>query len=165
MREAFSMFTAIVVLMMMASIAALVFNTAGKITKETTSQYRKEQAMLLSKSYTEFAVLAIQGHNMSTNGCLKTITGIINYTGLDATNNANASNNGEGYNVRVTLRYIGLPGSVTCSVNSASTSGSVSAIVDTYVRYRDPDNPASAESSTWSNVPWITYHRRTLQKL
>ncbi len=165
MRKAFSMFTAIVVLLMMTSIAALVFNTAGKITKETTSQYRKEQSMLLAKSYTEFAILAIQGHDMTTNGCLKTITGIVNYTGFDASNNANASNNGEGYDVRVKLQYIGLPATITCSVNSVSTSGSASVLVDTYVRYRDPDNPASADSSTWSQVPWITYHRRTLQRL
>jgi hypothetical protein len=173
MRKAFSMFTAIVVLIMMTTIAVLVFNTAGKITKETTSQYRKEQAMLLAKSYTEFAILAIQEHNMNSNTCLRTITANIN--SLDGTTNSNGVKKGEGYYVEVKIQYIGLPSSISCSAITSgfgslgnlatSSSTDVSAAIDVYVQYHDLALVDALGGSASSSDPWVTYHRRTLQKL
>jgi len=158
MRKAFSMLTAITVMVMMAGLAAMVFSISGKIVKQTTAQYRTEQAMLLAKSYTEFAILAIQGHNMTANGCLQTITGIVNSTQFD-TANAGASDNGEGYKVTVRMQYIGLPASIACAVNTPSTSQDTSVIIDVNVRYKDPD------AVDTSATQWINYERRTLQRL
>jgi len=154
MRKAFSLLTAIVVIVLMAGVTSLVLNTAGKIVKETTGQYRKEQAILLAKSYTEYAILAIQGHNMAVNGCLTTITGIVNSTAID-TANANGANDGEGYLVTVRLQYIGLPAGIACASNTPSTSNDTSVIVDTNVRYRELDNTSRL----------VNYNRRTLQRL
>jgi len=169
MRKAFSMFTAIMVIMMMSSIASLVFSTAGKITAETTAQYRKEQSMLLAKSYTEFSILAIQEHNMNGGNCLRTITANLN--SLDGSTNANGVASGEGYYVEVKIQYIGLPATINCAAItsgfgslgnlSVSTSTDISAMIDVYIQYHDLDVVAKLGSAS----PWVTYHRRTLQKL
>jgi len=173
MRKAFSMFTAIMVIIMMASIASLVFSTAGKITAETTAQYRKEQSMLLAKSYTEFAILAIQEHNMNGGNCLRTITANLN--SLDGSTNTNGVAKGEGYYVEVKIQYIGLPAAINCpaittgfeSLGSLaiSTSADLSAMIDVYVQYHDLDIVGKLGGTASSTDPWVTYHRRTLQKL
>jgi len=154
MRKAFSMLTAIVVIVLMAGITSLVMSLSGKIVKETSAQYRKEQSVLLAKSYTEFAILAIQGHDMQANGCLNTITGIVNTTALDTTN-ANGANNGQGYLVTARMQYIGLPASIICADNTPSTSNDVSVLIDVNVRYRDLEDTNQ----------FVNYNRRTLQKL
>lgn len=166
MRKAFSILTAIVVIVMMAGVTALVMNLSGKIVSETTAQYRKEQAILLAKSYTEFAILAIQGHNMQANGCLTTITGIVNSTQFD-TANSGAANNGEGYRVTARIQYTGLPASIACASNTASTSTDVSVLVDVNVRYKDLDTVGLiiANGGSATDAPWVNYNRRTLQKL
>jgi type II secretory pathway pseudopilin PulG len=164
MRKAFSLVTAIVTIVIIASLFALVSSLAGKITKETTAQYRKEQAMLLAKSYTEFALLAIQGHDTLRNGCLNTIVGDIDTTAFNQSF-PGAARNGAGYRTRVNLRYIGIDCSTTpptiAPYIGASTATSAGVIVDVVVRYKEIDhaNPSTAE------VPWMSYGRRTLQKL
>ncbi|WP_295421204.1 type II secretion system protein [Sulfurovum sp.] len=162
MRKAFSMLTAIVVIVLMAGITALVMNLSGKIVSETSTQYRKEQAILLAKSYTEYAVLAIQGHNMQTNGCLKTIRGLVNSTVFDIPNTGGA-NNGTGYLITVRMRYIDLPSSIACTsrldTSTTKTTYHTSVLVDVNVRYKNPD------SADVTNAPWINYNRRTLQRL
>jgi len=154
MRKAFSMLTAIVVIVLMAGITALVMGLSGKIVKETSAQYRKEQSILLAKSYTEFAILAIQGHNMAANGCLNTISGLINSTSLD-TNNTNGANRGEGYFVTVRMQYLGLPAGIVCAENTLSTSNDASVLIDVNVRYHDLE----------ATNQFVNYNRRTLQKL
>jgi len=179
MRKAFSMITAIFVILIMAGLLALVSSLSGKLIKETTAQYKKEQATLLAKSYTEFALLAIQGHKMSaTRSCLRTITADIN--SLDGSINANGVDRGEGYRVEVKIQYIGLrPLGISCnSINSghkslghqttagtATTSNDVSATIDVYVQYHDLALVDSLGGTATNSDPWITYHRRTLQKL
>ena len=89
MRKAFSMLTAIVTIVLMAGVSSMVFNLAGKTVQETTVQYRKEQSILLAKSYTEYAILAIQGHMNAVGAggsCLNTISGIINSTKFNGSN-------------------------------------------------------------------------------
>jgi hypothetical protein len=176
MRKAFSMVTAIVVIVMMATIAILVLDTANKITTETTAQYRHEQSMLLAKSYTEFAILAIQESNMTSgapNTCLRTITANIN--SLNGIANANGVAKGEGYYVEVKIQYIGLAASINCGAVvsgfgslgnlATSTSSDVSAMIDVYVQYHDLDVVAKLGGTAISTDPWVTYHRRTLQRL
>jgi type II secretory pathway pseudopilin PulG len=151
MREAFSMITAIFVIVIMASIGALVMSVSGKIVKTTTAQYQHEQAILYAKSYTEFAVMAVTANDRSVS-CTQDITGTI---GTPAT--------GNGYRIRTRIAYI-----VNATVNTAgcdatrvlsaavTTLGTpLTIIIDAYVDYKDPDNMAQ----------WRTVHRRTVQKI
>ena len=168
MRKAFSMITAVFMMMMMASISVVVFDTAGKVTESTTGQYRQEQSMLLAKSYTEFAVLAIQENNMSNGtGCLKTITADID--SLNGLANSGGLGRGEGYQIEIDISYIGLSPAITCTLGhflgATTTPNSVSALIDVYVRYHDLSVVDALAGTASSSDPWVTYHRRTLQKL
>ncbi len=186
MRKAFSMVTAIFVIIVMATVAMLVFNMSGKMIKGTTIQYRTEQAALLARSYTELAVMAVTDHDRhpagGTASCVEHINGVVNSIIPGQTPIAGTSStNGGGYDVNTTIYYLGnnLPctekmklndstdaarSSTTISSNpyhsTANPADDIAAIlVDVEVRYKDPnaDDP--------SKTPWITYHRRTLQKI
>ncbi len=176
MRKAFSMITAIFVLVIMATMAAFILNLAGKITQESVAQYRQEQAALLARSYTELAVLAVINHdrNQTTPTCIEDIDGAINGL-LPGGAVTGSSTGGSGYDVMTRIYYLGngLPCSETRKLND-STNAMNSAtlitsnynntlasdalagiIVDVFVRYTNPDAPDH----------WITFHRRTLQKI
>ncbi len=149
------MITAIFVIVIMASIGALVMSVSGKIVKTTTAQYQHEQAVLYAKSYTEFAVMAVTAHDRSAD-CVETITG-----------NIGTPSNGNGYRIRTHIAYIGPASEIgNCSgtrqlstaVNSIATPLTI--IIDAYVDYQDPDN-----TGTGANAPWLTVHRRTVQKI
>ena len=159
-KKAFSMITAIFVIVIMASITSLIMNITGKTIKATTQQYQKEQAQLLARSYTELAILYVI-HYDRTVDCLESIT---DHFGTIGDN---------GYDVRINIKYIGndtlLP---SCSksididgdLGSTATWGdtdvgfnsTISLIIDTYITYKDFDDPSNRD---------ITFHRRTLQKL
>ncbi len=166
MRKAFSMITAIFVMVILAAISALVLNTAGQITQNTVLQYRQEQAALLAKSYTEFAIMSILDHNKdaaaatgAVGSCVEDISGTVD----GATN---------GFTVNVHIYYIGnnLPctngataaakrilntGELITQNATAGTAYSPDVIIDAFVSYTDPLNPTEN----------ITYHRRSLQKI
>jgi len=176
MRKAFSLITAIFVIVLMSTVAALVFNLSGKTIKETSTQYRKEQTALLAKSYTEYAILAIQGYDMPANGCLRLITAIVNYTDIDGAVavGSGGANAGAGYLVTIRMRYTGLPAGIVCPNNARLESNAAnqdttidipSVLIDVNVRYRNPDDPRSYSTATRGQVPWINYNRRTLQRL
>ncbi len=150
-KKAFSMLTALFVIVIMSTIAAFVLSLSGKIVKSTTIQYQKEQAELYAKSYTEYAVLAVTGNNRAGN-CLTKITGNV------GGNNPAA---GDGYRVTVNIRYIGTSAAIGTCTNLGSfavltSQTPLTILIDVYVRYKDPDNPAG---------PWKSVHRRTLQKI
>jgi type II secretory pathway pseudopilin PulG len=184
MRNAFSMITAIFVIIVMATVAMLVMSTSGKIVKETSIQFRKEQAMFLARSYTELAVLAVTNYDRSTSSdCIEDIDGVVNaLTPGAAPATGVSSTNGGGYDVQTRIYYLGngLPCSQSRKLNDSTDASRSSTtistdyngtsptgpadelaaiIVDVYVSYKDPDVPDPAHS------PWITYHRRTLQKI
>jgi len=149
MRSAFSMITAIFVMVIMASVGAFVMNLSGKIVKTTTAQYRHEQAILYAKSYTEHAIMAVTAHDRSTN-CVETIKGSIG----DVDNG--------GYTIRTHIAYIGLPAEIAkCSgtrrlnATAIDPNTPLSIIIDAYVDYKDLDNTAQK----------FTVHRRTIQKI
>ena len=153
LRPAFSMITAIFVIVLMATVAVYVLSLGGKIVKATTAQYQHEQAILYSKSYTEFAILAVTGNDRSGSDCLEDITGTI---GTPA--------NGNGYWIRTHIAYIANGSEVNTSkcngVRVLSTSVAteetpLTVIIDAYVDYVDPDNTAVK----------CTVHRRTVQKI
>lgn len=152
LRSGFSIITAIFVMVLMATVAMFVLNLSGKIVKTTTAQYQREQAMLLAKSYTEYAVMAVMANDRNgTGNCLETITG-------DIGNNPAI---GDGYQARVEIHYIGNNQQVascgTILSNAVITPKSpLTIVVDTYIEYKDPDNTAA---------DWLRFHRRTLQKI
>ena len=159
-KKAFSMITAIFVIVIMATVSALIMNITGKTIKATSQQYQKEQAQLLARSYTELAILYVM-HYDRTVDCLESIT---DHFGAIGDN---------GYDVRINIKYIGnatlLPNcskTIDISGNVGSTAtwsdtdvgfnSTISLIIDTYIRYKDFDDPSNRD---------ITFHRRTLQKL
>ena len=153
LRSGFSMITAIFMILMMATVAAFVLSLSGKIIKSTTAQYQREQAMLLAKSYTEYAVLAVMSNDRNgTGNCLYTINGTI----------GDSPSTGNGYRATVQIKYIGNAQEVgNCGGRALNSSvinakSPLSIIVDTYIDYKDVDNATAA---------WLTYHKRTLQKI
>ena len=154
MRPAFAMITAIFVIMIMASVGAFVMNLSGKMVQETTTQYRREQAILYAKSYTEYAIMAATAQS-----CIRNINS--NIDGNPAQVKA-----GQGYRVKVEVRYLGTNSGCTDQIGpGVLTNPGTVIVVDVYVRYRDPELPASVLSKPWSQYLGTTYHRRTIQRL
>jgi hypothetical protein len=162
MRKAFSMVTAIFVILILGTIAVLVLNMAAATAQETTTQYRNEQAALYAKSYTELAIMSVLDYNRTQhNNCINTINGTIgNY------------NDGSGYDITTTISYIGNGATAfslppcnrvlnTVAILSVPRGSVPDVIIDVYVRYKDPEHIATSGT----NAPAITYHRRTLQKI
>ena len=118
----------------MAFMISLTSTTA----KQTTDIYASEQTKLLAKSATEFALLAISGHD-NTQNCIENIN--LTYE--------------KNYEVNMTLYYIGnsLPISncqkLSDNISTPESNGTV--IIDTYVTFKGSSEP-------------IRYHRRTIQK-
>ena len=149
LREAFSLLTAIFVIVIMATVSMLVFNMSGKIVKTTTAQYQHEQAVLYAKSYTEYAILAVSANDRSGN-CLSTITGSIGNALV-----------GNGYDIDTSIKYIvsNAEQGGCARLNAgdiATTTTPLSIMIDVYVKYRDPDNLSG---------PMLTVHRRSVQKI
>ncbi len=153
MRKAFSMLTAIFIIVLMASVAAFIMNLSGKMVKGTTAQFQREQSMLLAKSYTEYAIMAVTANEHNSSNCLNNISG----------GSGDLGGGNYLYNIDVNISYIGntnLDGNCNILSNSVITEKSpLSIIVDVFVKYKDMDHPAGAAS------PDITYHRRSLQKI
>lgn len=169
-KKAFSMLTAIVVIVAMSVIAMYVMSTAGKSIKMSTDQYRKEQAMLYAKSYTEYTIMAVSADARAGN-CLEDINANID-GGIGTQNNPNT-----GYRIRVRLSYIGdnlqtancaplrvLSNAVEAAIPVANRQNQLNIIVDAYVDYRDLN---SRDNGAGGNVmnKILTYHRRSLQKI
>ena len=170
-KKAFSMITAIFVIVIMSTVTSLIMNITGKTVKSTTQQYQKEQAALLARSYTELAILYVINYDRNTtNNCLESIT---DHFGAAGDN---------GYNIRINIKYLGndklLDGctktiladgtlgtadddtdTATWTDNAGVNGGindTISIIVDTYISYKDFDDPSNRN---------ISFHRRTIQKL
>jgi type II secretory pathway pseudopilin PulG len=161
-KKAFSMITAIFVIVIMATVTALIMNVTGKTLKATTQQYQKEQAGLLARSYTELAIMYVM-HYDRTLDCLESIS---DHFGAAGDN---------GYDIQININYIGNDtllanctqsididgdlGNTTTWVDDTSTgfNNTISLVIDTYITYKDFDDLTSNRN--------ITFHRRTLQKL
>ncbi len=139
MRKGFSLLTAIIFLVMIATISAISISFSTQTVKQTTDIYLKNQAELLIRSATEFALLAMSGHNYS-NSCLNDI-------------NMTYSNQ---FDINVSIMYIGkgLPSGCQTLDNNISTADSNrTVIIDTFVSTK-------ADITTEP----IRLHRRTIQK-
>ena len=153
MRSAFSMLTAIAVIVVMASIGAFVLNMSGKMVQETSAQYQREQAAILARSYSEYAIMAVTANEQNLSTCLDNIKGKVFETEMG----------GYAYNVEVNISYIGNDIHSNCvklNKSDINTKKSpLTIVVDTFVRYVDSVYPDP------SVAPKTTYHRRTLQKI
>ena len=161
-RDGFSMLVAIFVIVMLSLVASYIFFASNTTTKTGTIQYQAEQAKLYARSFTEYAILAASGNgdrNTSAK-CISTINSTIGTT--PAT--------GQGYQITVHLTYIGNSRYISSCANKAAELSdadidTLSVIVDVYVRYKDYQQVAVAAPEDKAKVPWITYHRRSIQKL
>lgn len=149
MRKGFSLLTALIFLVLIATISALSISLSTKAAKSTTDLYLKNQAELLVRSGTEFAMLAMSGHDYNTT-CLNTLN--ITYPDNNATTYT--------HEINVTISYIGsgLPaGCISLDNNIFTPESNRTAIIDTVVS----TNP----NLTPSVIPeQIRMHRRSIQK-
>ena len=144
-RKAFSMITAIFIIVLMATVAVFILSLSGKMVQETTAQFQREQSMLLAKSYTEYAIMAVTANEHNGAQCLRDINGSY-----------------QDYETTVNISYIGRGLNSSCGsdrilANDVNTTKSpLNIIVDVFVRYPDYDHPDGLK---------MTYHRRSLQKI
>ena len=154
-RKAFSMITAIFLILMMSSVAIFIMNLSGKMVQSTTAQYQKEQAVLYAKSYTEYAIMTVMSNDRNGAGldCIDTINGtIVN----------DPANPVYDYTITTSISYIGLAGTIAnCNtqLGNPAVNDELNIIVDVYVNYRDINDPRAGAAEP------LTYHRRTLQKI
>ena len=150
MRRGFSLITAIVFMILVATLGALALSLSNLSAKQTSDLYLREQAELLAQGATEYALLAISGHNFSAN-CLNTI----NSTYTDGTTTL--------FDINISLYYLGngLP------ANCMKPSGSINAVssnIDTNDSNRTVIIDTIVSSSTGITTEPIRIHRRTIQK-
>lgn len=144
MRNAFSMITAIFIILLMGTVGAFIMNLSAKMVKGTTTQYQHEQSLLLARSYTEYAIMAITANDRNSS-CLNTL-----------------SESYGDYTVDVNLSYIGRDlGNCERKLSDKvqEVNSPLNVIIDVYVHYPEPDHPLG------DNAPKVTYHKRSLQKI
>ena len=140
MRKGFSLLTALVFLVLIATISALSISLSTQAVKQTTDVYLKSQAELLVRSGTEYAMLAMSGHDYS-GGCLESINATYNSM----------------FDINISIMYIGngLGGAncVQLGTDIDTNESNRTAIIDTWVRTK-----ADIVSEP------IVMHRRSIQK-
>jgi len=156
MKRGFSLLVAIFTIVLLSLVASYIFYASSTVAKIGNLQYQKEQAMLLARSYTEYAILAIQGHDRdATTNCVETISANI----------GSNPNNGNGYRVRVVINYIGNSkylthcNNILAELDDNNSPDTLMALIDVYVEYKD------LLHFDRTNAPWITFHKRSLQKI
>lgn len=148
MRSGFSLITAIIFIVLVATIGALSTALSTQSVKQTGDLYLKSQADLLAQSGTELALLALSVHEINaTNGCINSVSA--RYP--DNTNPL--------FDINVSIQYLGrgIPDTGgRCDVlnnDVANNDSNITLIVDTVVT-----------SVTGIVTEPIRIHRRTLQK-
>lgn len=149
-KKGIAMIISIAFLIITAVLMSIMVKMTALTTKRTADVFFQEQAYLLAKSATEFALLAISAHDRDAHGCITNIN--IQYP----TSGAQAI-----YDINTTIRYIGFNSYAgTCSTNSfideiSTSESNGTVIIDTYVT-----------TSTNVNITEpVRFHRRTMQKL
>lgn len=149
-KRGIAMILAIAFLLVAGVILALMIRMTAQTTKRTGDIYFQEQAHLLARSATEFALLAISGHNRAGGNCLTNIN--IQYPAAGAA---------AIYDINTTIQYVGLASlGGTCAganslINNIVTPESNGTIlIDTYV----------TTSANVNLTEPVRFHRRTMQK-
>jgi len=148
-RNAIAMIMAIGVIVIIATIMALALNLSTQTTKRTTDLYVYEQAVLLSKSAAEYALLRISQDGPCTH-----------YNDLNFSPDLDGDGTADYYDINITLRYI------YTNTSPCTTAG-------TYTTVTTPEQNGSVLMDITVSVPRsknvtsepITYFRRTIQKL
>ncbi len=140
MRKGFSLLTAIIFLVLVATISVLALTLSTQSAKQTTDIFVKSQAELLLKSGTEYAMLAMSGFDYNATNCLDALNMTYNNT----------------HDINITISYIGsgLGGCANILAPNIDTDESNrTVIIDTWVRTKDDivSEP-------------IVMHRRSIQK-
>ncbi len=138
MRPAFTLLSAIFLMVLVAVLMMLTLSLSSQTSKQTSDLYLQEQAQLLAKSSTEFALLAISAHDNSVD-CVNSMS--LNYAQ---------------FNIYMKMYYLGSGLPAACDtldngIGTAESSGTV--IVDTTVTYQDQETKET-----------VRYFRRTIQK-
>ena len=143
MRKSVALISAIFFIVLMATLLILALSFSTQTSKQSADIYTKEQLELLSMSGTEFALLAISGHERNTTSkCVENIN--MRYPKTDPR-----------YDINISIYYIGkqLPCNpnhiLSNNIDTIESNGTV--IIDTVVTNLQSDEP-------------IRYHRRTIQK-
>jgi len=146
-RKGIAMLIAIAFLIITAVMMVIMVKMTAATSKKTGDLFFQEQAHLLAKSATEYALLAISGHERSAaNECLSNIN--IQYPSAGAT---------AIYDINVSINYIGVGAyGGTCAglipnISTPESNGTV--LIDTYV----------TTSDGILGEP-VRFHRRTMQK-
>ena len=82
MKKAFSLWYALVFLIVMAIVGTMIMQFSAYSTKHTARSFLDTKAELLLRSATEYAIMAMQARDYKNNGRLEKIT--INYPGFVA---------------------------------------------------------------------------------
>ena len=145
MRRGFTLITAILFILLISTISMLALSLSSLTTKQTSDIYLREQAELLLQSATEYALLAISGRNIATNGCINAINAQYPQAGANAL-----------FDINISLSYLGNGLPNTCNRldnNVSNLDSNVTVMIDTVV----------TSANSVSTEP-IRLHRRTLQK-
>lgn len=153
------MIMAIIMILVLGGIMAAVISMTSQTTKRTTDVYLHEQAVLLTRSATEYAMLAVSGHDHVTlNNCINRIDAQYPAAGAGAM-----------FDINITLQYIGF-GSTTG--NDAIGGINETACSDFIDVIQTPDSNGSilmdvivTSSPNLNLTEPIRYHRRTMQKM
>lgn len=142
-----AMIMAIFLLVVLGTIMGVSLSLTGITTARTNDNYLHEQALLLTSSATEYAILALSGHNPVTNGCINNINAQYPSAGAAAM-----------FDINVTMHYVGYSTILGCNnyiadIDTAETNGTI--LMDVVV---------TSNANLGLDEP-IRYHRRTLQKL
>ena len=141
MRHGFTLLLAIVIMVLIGTLMSLMLSFTTTTSKQTEDICLKEQAELIARSATEYALLKISGNNWSNGECI---------------NNINDLNGYKNFDVNITIYYFGknLPSSCNILDNNLYTKESNgTALIDVIVSTTDP---ITSEK--------INFHKRTIQK-
>lgn len=148
MKKGFSLLTALLFMILIATLGALAISLSTQSAKQTGDLYLREQGELLLQSGSEYALLALSAHDHNTR-CLEQINAT--YT-PDGTQNL--------FDINISLRYFGNGLPTDCPTpsdnnisNIDTNESNMTVMIDTIVT----SNPSL------SSEP-IRLHRRTIQK-
>ena len=152
MRSGFSLLMALLFLVLIATISALSLSLSTQSVKQTSDIHFKNQAELLLRSGTEFALLAMSGHDYANDGCISNIN--IMYP-----NNNPATHT---HDININIMYIGNsfrgPTCIQLGRNIDTNESNRTVIIDTFVS----TNPLLTTNGVISEQ--IRMHRRSIQK-
>ena len=148
-RTGFAMMMAIMVIVIIATLMAASLSMTAETSKRTTDVYMHEQALLLTRSATEYALLKLSGENRTGLACLNNIA-------MAYPTNAAAT---KLFDITINISYYGLEtvcnNSLNPAPNNMQTAESTGTILLDVMVSSNPNLP----------IEPIRYHRRTLQKL